>query len=121
VGEKRELRVQQTSFSQLHTVASNLRVGIMTAAAPLGYDTAIAAQEEEKLPAGTIFVSATPAAEVANTNASTCAHVFTTESHDDAKEVTIRQVAPLLMVLTGATFLNASTMPLGKGPRLSIF
>ena len=40
---------------------------------------------------------------------------FTLQSQGGAKEVTVRQVAPLVLVLTGATFLNASTPSLQSG------
>jgi hypothetical protein len=91
--------------SQILIVATP-KVGIMIAAAPLSHDIAMASTNRGELPTGSISVPGIPTAE----EASPGVHQLTIESQGDAAEVTIQQVAPLVVVLTGATFLNASTV-----------
>jgi hypothetical protein len=71
-------------------------------AAPVGNDEKKAAVDGEKGSLGSRLVTGEAAVE----ESPPIIRHFTLESQ---KEVTIRQVAPLVMVLTGATFLNAST------------
>ena len=71
---------------------------------PIVHDERKDAPNNEMLAAGSILVAGEPVLE----ESPPIAHHFTVESQ---KEVTIRQVAPLVIVLTGATFLNASVSP----------
>ena len=75
-------------------------MGVETA--PVGNDEKRAVIDGEKGFPGSRLVTGEPAVE----ESSPIVRHFTLESQ---KEVTIRQVAPLVIVLTGATFLNAST------------
>lgn len=68
---------------------------------PLGNDNVTSAPDGEKIASGSILVTGDGAVE----ESPPVARHFTLESQ---KEVTIRQVAPLVLILTGATFLNVS-------------
>jgi hypothetical protein len=70
------------------------------APAPLGNDEKQSASDGEKNAPASMLVAGD-----ADVDPPIARH-FTLSSQ---KEVTIRQVAPLVVVLTGATFLNAST------------
>ena len=75
-------------------------MGVETA--PVGNDETKAAVDGEKgFPSSRLVTGEAVVGE-----SSPIVRHFTLESQ---KEVTIRQVAPLVIVLTGATFLNAST------------
>ena len=90
-------------------IVATPKVGIMIAASSLGHDTAIASLNREYLPTGSILAPVTPTGEEVLPRV----HQLTIESPGDAMEVTIRQAAPLVIVLTGATFLNACTLKRG--------
>ena len=75
------------------------------AAAPLGNDRNNPTADTEKNTSGSVVLGDEGIVE----ESPPIARHFTPASE---KEVTIRQVAPLVMVLTGATFLNAGiTLP----------
>lgn len=74
------------------------------AAAPVGIDDKKCAPDGEKDAPASILVAGDSTVE----ESPPIVRHFTLESQ---KEVTIRQVAPLVIVLTGATFLNASNSP----------
>jgi hypothetical protein len=81
---------------------------MILAAAPLGNDQKDATAEAEKNTSGSNMLGDEA---IVEESPSIVRH-FTLESE---KEVTIRQVAPLVMVLTGATFLNVGIpMPHAK-------
>lgn len=64
--------------------------------------------EELKAPAGLVSLETSLMQELPPLST----RINTVESRGDAKEVTIRQVGPLVLILTGATFLNV-TFPVG--------
>ena len=61
--------------------------------------------EETKAPAGLV----SPEESLVQELAPPSIRMSTTDSRGDAKEVTIRQAAPLVLSLTGGLFLNASS------------
>ena len=65
--------------------------------------------EEPKAPAGLVPVETSLMQDLPPSPV----EINTVESRGDTKEVTIRQVAPLVLILTGATFLNVS-FPIGR-------
>ena len=75
---------------------------MIAATAPIGNDEKKSAFDGEKDAPASMLVADDSAVE----ESPPIVRHFTVESQ---KEVTIRQVAPLVIVLTGATFLNAST------------
>jgi hypothetical protein len=74
------------------------------ATAPLGNDQKASSREGENTVSASMLATSEPVLE----ESPPIVRHLTLESQ---KEVTIRQVAPLVIVLTGATFLNASVSP----------